>query len=59
MPLWGQFVDFRGGIKEEMTGPFLRSLAHQTALDGLEDCFPFQALTVQASAECFYEFYGV
>jgi len=59
MPLWGQFVNYRGQVKETMTRPFLRSLAQHSSLAGLDECFPFQVLTVGASAEQFYDFYGV
>ena len=59
MPLWGQFSDHRGEVKESMTRPFLSSLAEHSNLARLDECFPFQVLTVQASAQQFYDFYGI
>jgi hypothetical protein len=50
MPLWGQFLDRHGGIKEHMTRPFLERLERQSSVDRLDECFPFQVLTVEAAA---------
>ncbi len=57
MPLWGQFVDRHGRIKPSMTQPFLASLEQQMTLERLNECFPFQVLTVRAPAQAFYDFY--
>ena len=59
MPLWGQFLDRHGGIKQNMTRPFLERLERQTSVDRLDECFPFQVLTVEASVLEFYDFYGI
>jgi hypothetical protein len=59
MPLWGQFLDHRGQVKESMRGPFLSALASQSSLAHLEDCFPLQPIAVQASARHFYDAYAV
>jgi hypothetical protein len=59
MPLWGQFLDRYGEIKENMTRPFLERLECQSSLDGVGQCFPFQVLSVQASVHEFYDFYGI
>jgi hypothetical protein len=59
MPLWGQFVNRRGEINESMRRRFLERLERQSSLDGLEQCFPFQVLSVEASTAEFYQFYGV
>lgn len=59
MPLWGQFVDRRGETRETMTRPFLERLERQSSLEGLDDCFPFQVLSAEASAPAFYDFYGI
>jgi len=59
MPLWGQFVDRHGEIKESMTRQLLERLERQSNLDGLDQCFPFQVLALEASVLDFYEFYGV
>jgi hypothetical protein len=57
MPLWGQFLDRHGAIKESMAQQFRERLEHQSSLDHLDQCFPFQALSVDASAQDFYDFY--
>jgi hypothetical protein len=59
MPLWGQFLDRYGGIKEHMARPFLARLERQLCMDRLHECFPFQVLAVEASVREFYDFYGI
>jgi hypothetical protein len=59
MPLWGQFVDRDGAIKEQPARQFLERLERQPSLDVLEQCFPFQPLAVDAPVQDFYDFYGV
>lgn len=59
MPLWGQFLNRHGGLKEQMTRPFLAHLAQQTCVERLHECFPFQVLTVEAPVQEFYAFYGL
>lgn len=59
MPLWGQFLDRHGAVKEAMSSQFLERLARQSSLDGLDRCFPLQALAVEAPAADFYDFYGI
>jgi hypothetical protein len=59
MPLWGQFLDRHGTIKENMTRQFRERLERQSSLDSLDQCFPFQALSVDAPVQDLYDFYGV
>jgi hypothetical protein len=59
MPLWGQFLDRSGELKGNMTRQFLERLGRQASLDGLDQCFPFQVLAVEAPLREFYEFYGI
>jgi hypothetical protein len=59
MPLWGQFLDRHGGLKEQMARPFLACLEQQTCVERLHECFPFQVLTVEAPVQEFYDFYGL
>ena len=59
MPLWGQFLDRYGEVKENMARPFLERLACQSSLDGVGECFPFPVLSVEASVREFYDFYGI
>jgi hypothetical protein len=59
MPLWGQFLDRYGEIREGMRRQFLERIEGQTSLDNLDQCFPFQVLSVEAPALEFYEFYGI
>lgn len=59
MPLWGQFLDRYGGLKESMARPFRERLERQSSFEHLDECFPFQVLTVEASVLEFYDFYGI
>jgi hypothetical protein len=59
MPLWGQFLDRHGEIKENMMRQFLERLERQSTLEGLGQCFPFQVLAVEASARELYGFYQI
>ena len=59
MPLWGQFLNRYGEIKESMTRRFLERLERQSRVDSLDQCFPFQVLAVEASVREFYDFYGI
>jgi hypothetical protein len=57
MPLWGQFVDRHGAIKENMTRQFRERLDRQSTVDGLDQCFPLQVLALNASVHEFSDFY--
>jgi hypothetical protein len=59
MPLWGQFLDRHGGIREHMTRPFIERLERQVSVERLHECFPFQVLAVEAPVGEFYDFYGI
>ena len=59
MPLWGQFLDRSGAVKEGVARRFLEGLARQSSLDELDQCFPFQVLRVEASVREFYDFYRI
>lgn len=59
MPLWGQFVDRHGGVKEPLTRVLFDRLADRPRLEHLDTCFPFQVLGVEAPADEFYAFYEV
>ena len=58
MPLWGQFLNRYGDVREDVAREFRRRLERQTVLDGLGQCFPFQVLALEAPALDFYDFYG-
>lgn len=59
MPLWGQFLDRHGAVRQDMAAVFLERLSHQTAMDDIANCFPLQALAVDAPASVFHDFYGI
>ena len=59
MPLWGQFVDRHGGVREGAAREFRGRLRRQTSARDLDACFPFQVLALEAPADEFYAFYGV
>jgi hypothetical protein len=57
MPLWGQFLDRHGQVKETVARQFLARLDGQVAVDDLDLCFPFPVLAVEAPVQDFCEFY--
>ena len=59
MPLWGQFLDRHGSIKQDMADRFLERLERQSRLEDLDRCFPLPVLAVEAPVREFYAFYGV
>jgi hypothetical protein len=59
MPLWGQFVNRLGEIRENLARHFRERLAKHSALQDLERCFPFQALYLEAPVAEFHEFFGI
>jgi hypothetical protein len=59
LPLWGQFLDRHGAVREKVTREFLERLERESSIDGLDRCFPFQALSVEAPVQDFYDFYGI
>jgi hypothetical protein len=59
MPLWGQFLDRSGAVKEGVARPFLERLGRQSSLEGLDQCFPFQVLRVEAPVHEFYDFHRI
>jgi hypothetical protein len=42
-----------------MAHQFLERLGRQSSVEGLDQCFPFQVLSAEASVLEFYDFYGV
>ena len=59
MPLWGQFIDRGGALRQAAAGEFLSRLSRQSSVDDLDDCFPLQVLGLEAPAPVFYDYYGV
>jgi hypothetical protein len=59
MPLWGQFLDRHGQVKPGPLRQFLDRLERELDPGHLDACFPLQVLTVEASAQAFYDLYGV
>ena len=59
LPLWGQFVDHAGRVKEDLAARFLECLDRQRGLEGIEQCFPYQVLHLESPIQEFYSFYGV
>jgi len=59
LPLWGQFIDHLGLVKENLVVQFLQCLDKQHRLDDIEKCFPFQVLHLESSVQEFYQFYSV
>lgn len=59
MPLWGQFVARAGAIREAAAQELRERLARWSAGDNLSECFPLQALAVEAPVTEFYRFHRV
>ena len=59
MPLWGQFVNRDGAVREDRARQFRERLGRQSSLEGLDDCFPFRVLALEAPVAEFYHFYRV
>jgi hypothetical protein len=59
MPLWGQFLDRYGAVREDVARQFRERLDRQSRLDRVDQCFRFQVLSVNAPVQDFYDFHGV
>jgi hypothetical protein len=59
MPLWGQFMNRYGEVRESMAHEFRERLRRLSSLEGLDQCFPFQVLSLEASVRDFYRFYSL
>jgi hypothetical protein len=59
MPLWGQFLDRHGAVKQAAAQILEHRLAQQSDLENLAGCFPLQPLAVEASVSDFYRSYGL
>jgi len=57
LPLWGQFLDRHGAVRQGMVAPFLACLSCQADMDDIARCFPLQALAVEAPVSDFRDFY--
>jgi hypothetical protein len=59
MPLWGQFLDRAGGLREPAAARFRERLAAGLDPARLDDCFPLPVLALEAPAGLFLEHYGL
>ena len=59
MPLWGQFLNRDGELREDAAREFRTRLARQSDADALDACFPLQVFSLEAPAEAFYACYGI
>lgn len=59
MPLWGQFLDRHGLVREDIAEDFKRRLSNITNIHDLARSFPVQALAVEAPIALFFSFYGL
>jgi hypothetical protein len=59
MPLWGQFLNRHGALRERAAQAFLEGLAAAGRFEELAGCFPLQALAVEAPIDTFYAYYAV
>jgi hypothetical protein len=54
MPLWGQFLDRHGAVRQAAAQILQDRLARQSGLENLAGCFPLQPLAVEAPISDFY-----
>ena len=59
LPLWGQFVDRHGTVKEGMALQFIERLACHSRVEQLDQCFPFHVLGLEAPVLTFFEHHGL
>lgn len=59
MPLWGQFLDRGGEVREKAVREFRDRVACLSSGQSLDQCFSLQVLGLDAPARAFCEFYGV
>ena len=59
MPLWEQFVNRYGQVRENVACQFRDRLRQHSSLQDLDCGFPFQVLSLEAPVVEFYDFYGV
>lgn len=53
MPLWGQFVDRDGGVRDIPARTLLDRVGRLSGVDGLIDCFPLKPLALEAPLAAF------
>ncbi|XAH22132.1 hypothetical protein AAFF27_19220 [Xylophilus sp. GW821-FHT01B05] len=58
MPLWGQFLDRQGQLRQAPVVAFRHALALQAGMPGLGECFPLQPLALEAPASVFFDCYA-
>lgn len=59
MPLWGQFLDHGGCMKENLVAAFLACVGQASTITELATCFPHQVYAVECDIGHFYRFYEV
>lgn len=59
MPLWGQFLDHTGHIKDPLAAAFLASVIRARTIADLSACFPQPVYAVECDIVHFYRLYGV
>lgn len=56
---WGQFLNYKGGLKPNLSEPFLEKLKNAQSMDDLALCFPYQELAAECPIDYFYTFFGI
>jgi hypothetical protein len=59
MPLWGQFVNRHGEVRDDVAREFRARLTSLSNVEEADACFPSPLLSLDAPARAFYAFYGV
>jgi hypothetical protein len=56
---WGQFVEYTGEVRSDMTTKFLQEVAQANTLEEIDQCFPYRILQLDCPIHYFYEYYKI
>ena len=57
--LWGQFVNSKKEVKQDMTQKFLECIKTKDTIEDLEACFPYKIFEPVGDIDDFYKFYNL
>ncbi len=57
--LWGQFVNSKKELKQDMSRSFLSCVESKNTVEELRKCFPYLVLEPEVNIDAFYNFYNI
>jgi len=57
--VWGQFLDRKANLRENMVNEFLQCINKATSKESLYDCFPYKATEAIAPIKVLYKHFGL